>query len=125
MRKGLVVLATWICLFGCDSTTQEVRIAAQEYRFVPAVFRLVEGHPVRVTLVNEGREPHEFAGRVFTDPRVQISAIEHPQGLSPEKVLRIEPGHTARLTVQAPAGIYHFHCRMRGHGGMKGMIIVE
>ena len=121
---GLVFL--FMCLSGCEEqNVQEIRIAAQDYRFQPASFHLKAQEPVRITLVNEGRAVHEFTSRLFKDPQVEISAFEHPSDLSPQGVLQVKPGQTARITVQAAAGTYFFRCRIKGHKGMDGMLRFE
>lgn len=122
----LGLLSLFACLSGCEEQhLQEIRIAAQDYRFQPASFHLKAHEPVRITLVNEGRTVHEFASRLFKDPQTQMGAIEHPLGLSPQGVIQVKPGQTARITFQAAAGTYFFRCRIRGHKGMDGMLMFE
>ncbi len=37
----------------------------------------------------------------------------------------IDPGGSVEIRVQAPAGTYLFHRRIRGHAGMRGTMIVQ
>lgn len=101
----------------CERGDQAVRIAAQDFRFSPGTIRLRADAPARLTIVNEGREPHEIAGPLLTDPRVRL--------LSAPKSFRLPPGRSITILLQAPPGTYVFRCRVRGHPGMEGTVIVE
>lgn len=101
----------------CDPREQEARITAQDFRFVPAQVRLAADAPIRLTIVNEGREPHEFASSLLTDAQVVV--------LSAPQTLRILPGRSVTFMLQAPPGTYLFRCPIRGHAGMNGVMIVE
>ena len=124
---SLLVTLTWIVLLltACGQSPDPVRLAAQDYRFVPQTIQVVADRPIQLTIVNEGRELHEFTTRLFSDPQVIITAVEHPGGQSPTRVLYINPGKSAKLTFFAPTGTYSFQCRIRGHQGMRGMILVR
>lgn len=100
----------------CGQDDQAVRIAAQDFRFSPATIRLHADAPARLTIVNEGREPHEYAGPLLADPRVRL--------LSAPESFRLLPGHSITIVLQARPGTYLFRCRVRGHPGMEGMVIV-
>ena len=106
-----------MALLGCDLQEQEIRLAVQDFRFSPATIRLHADAPARLTIVNEGREPHEFAGPLLTDPRVRV--------LSAPESFRLPPGRSITILLQAPPGTYLFWCRVRGHAGMEGTVIVE
>ncbi|MER3424925.1 MAG: hypothetical protein C4293_18585 [Nitrospiraceae bacterium] len=80
------------------------------------------GDPALLRIVNEGREIHEFGSPLLSDPQVHVR-IEPPQNL-PSNV-RITPGRTATITLQAPPGTYLFRCVIRGHAGMTGTLIIE
>ncbi len=73
--------------------------------------------PVRLTILNEGREPHEFASPLLTDSRVRLLSV-------PES-FRVPPGRSITVLFQAPPGTYPFKCRVRGHAVMEGTVIVE
>ena len=111
MVRSLValVIAAGAALSGCEPREQEIRVAAQDFRFVPSLIRIRANTPVRLTIVNEGREPHEFASRLLQD----------------SESLRVLPGHSATVVLQATPGTYPFRCRVRGHAGMDGTMIVE
>lgn len=83
------------------------------------------GGLVRLVIVNEGREPHEFTSPLLSDPRVRIvwdadeAPIARPAGL------KILPGQSAHVTLQAPPGTYLFRCTIRGHAGMNGTLVID
>lgn len=106
-----------VALAACGREDQAVRIAAQDFRFSPATIRLHADAPARLTIVNEGREPHEFASPLLTDARVRL--LEAPENF------RLLPGHSITIVLQARPGTYPFRCRVRGHPGMEGTVIVE
>jgi plastocyanin len=111
------VIAACAALFGCEPGEQEIRLAAQDFRFSPPLVRVQHDRPARLTIVNEGREPHELAGPLLTDARVRL--------LSPPESLHMLPGRSVTVIFLAQPGAYAFRCRMRGHAGMEGMVIVE
>lgn len=111
----MIALAS--ALAACKRGDQAVRVAAQDFRFSPATIRLRADAPARLTIVNEGREPHEFASPLLTDARVRL--LEAPENF------RLPPGQSLTIVFQAPPGTYPFRCRVRGHPGMEGTVIVE
>lgn len=104
-------------LLACERGEQAVRVAAQDFRFSPATIRLHADASARLTIVNEGREPHEFDSPLLTDARVRL--LETPESF------RLAPGGSLTIVFQAPPGTYPFRCRVRGHPGMEGTVIVE
>ena len=114
-----------LSLPACDETIQHVRIAAQDYRFQPALVRVHAEHPFRLTIVNEGREAHEFSTPLFSQPTVRRLAQEPPELAIDQGHVRIYPGRFASVTISAPAGTYWYRCVIPGHRGMEGMLIVE
>ncbi|MGH7260859.1 MAG: cupredoxin domain-containing protein [Nitrospiraceae bacterium] len=106
-----------VALTSCEPREQEVHIAAQDFRFSPATIRLHADYPIRLTIINEGREPHEFASPLLADSRVQVFS-------APDSFL-VSPGRSITVLFQAPPGTYPFRCRVRGHAGMEGTVIVE
>jgi uncharacterized cupredoxin-like copper-binding protein len=111
----MVLMST--ALLGCELQEQEIRLAAQDFRFSPATIHFRADAPARLTIANEGREPHEFSSPLLTDSRVRLLSV-------PES-LRVLPGRSITILFQAPPGTYPFNCRMRGHAGMEGTMIVE
>lgn len=118
VRPSLVTMVLMsMALLGCELQEQEIRLAAQDFRFAPATIYLHAEVPARLTIVNEGREPHEFASPLLTDARVHV--------LSAPDSFRVPPGRSITVLFQAPPGMYPFKCRARGHAGMEGTVIVE
>lgn len=112
-------------LVGCEPGPQEVQIVAQDYLFVPTLVRLEARRPFTLSIINEGREPHEFTSRLLTDPGVEVLSPKDQRGPQKGEALRVLPGRKVRVTLEAPPGTYLFRCRIRGHGAMQGMIIVD
>ena len=115
-------------LSACSPTVQSVRIAAQDFRFVPAMITVDAARPIRLLIVNEGREPHEFTSDLLVNPRVRILVVPAEAGtqpLPPGVGLRLLPGKSLELIVEAPPGTYLFRCLIKGHRGMEGTIVVS
>ena len=102
---------------GCESKEQVVRIVAEDFRFTPAELHVSAEHPIRLLVVNEGREPHEL----------KTVLLAHQTGMSqrPSSSLPVLPNQKAEALVRTVPGVYVFYCAMRGHAGMSGTIIVE
>jgi uncharacterized cupredoxin-like copper-binding protein len=73
--------------------------------------------PIRLTIVNAGREPHEFKSSLLAHQ------TETRGGAS--NSLPVLPNHTAEAVIRTIPGVYLFYCAIRGHAGMSGTIIVE
>ncbi len=106
-----------IALATCDRDAQSVRITAQDFRFIPAKVHLTATSPIHLTIVNEGREPHEFESSLLAH------RVDGASG-SATSVL-VVPNQRADVTIRTIPGTYIFYCRIRGHAGMSGTIIVE
>lgn len=113
----IVVLGTSVALAGCDRDAQPVRITAQDFRFIPAEVRLTAASPIHLTIVNEGREPHEFESPLLAQ-RVDGSSGNATS-------VRVAPNQRADVMIRTIPGRYIFYCRIRSHAGMSGTIIVE
>ena len=101
----------------CDSSEQTVRIVAQDFLFTPAEVHVSAERPIHLSIVNEGREPHEFKS-------VLLAHQIEPRGGATGS-LPVLPNQTAEAVIRTIPGIYIFYCAMRGHTGMSGTIIVE
>jgi plastocyanin len=117
--RAVTSLVTLLVLWamGCDSPEQTVDIVAEDFRFTPAEVRVAAERPIRLRIVNAGREPHEFKSVLLVH---QTGAT----GTSPSS-LPVLPNHKAETVVRTIPGVYLFSCAMRGHAGMSGTIIVE
>ena len=117
--RAVTSLVTLLVLWamGCDSPEQTVDIVAEDFRFTPAEVRVAAEHPIRLRIVNAGREPHEFKSVL----------LAHQTGATgtPPSSLPVLPNHKAETVVRTIPGVYLFSCAMRGHAGMSGTIIVE
>lgn len=113
MSLGAVLV---LRMTACDSSEQKVRIVAQDFLFTPAEVHVSAERPIRLRIVNEGREPHEFKSTLLAhqnDMRGSTSSLPVP------------PHHTTETVIRTIPGVYIFYCAIRGHAGMNGTIIVE
>jgi plastocyanin len=113
----VVALGMGVILASCDRDAQTVRITAQDFRFTPAEVRLTAATPIHLTIVNEGREPHEFESPLLAH------RVDGSSGTATS--VRVAPNQRLDVTIRTIPGMYIFYCRMRGHAGMSGTIIVE
>jgi plastocyanin len=109
---------------GCDRDVQTVRIAVQDNRFVPNQLALISDSPISLTLVNEGREAHEFASPLFTAATTRILAIDPADRLD-QRPWHLNPGNRLSITFTAPPGTHVFYCARKGHPGMSGTLILD
>jgi plastocyanin len=111
-----VVLFLIASMSGCESKEQTVRIVAEDFRFTPSEVHVSSAYPIRLLVVNEGRERHEF----------KTALLAHPIGMSPgPSSLPVPPNQKVQALVRPISGVYLFYCARRGHAGMSGTIIVE
>jgi plastocyanin len=91
---------------------REIRIVATDYKYDPARITATPGEKLRVTLANQGSEPHNIE---FELPSGEVE-LEHP----------LEPGQSQTLDVTAPEkpGEYEYYCPVKNHHqlGMKGTL---
>ena len=117
--RAVTFLVTLLVLWamGCNSPEQTVDIVAEDFRFTPAEVRVAAEHPIRLRIVNAGREPHEFKSVL----------LAHQTGATgtPPSSLPVLPNHKAETVVRTIPGVYLFYCAIRGHARMGGTIIVE
>lgn len=105
-----------LAAMACDSTEQTVHIVADDFRFTPAEVRLSADRPIRLRIVNQGREPHEFKSPLLA---------HQTGGTSASDSLPVLPNHRAETVIRTVPGVYLFYCAIRGHAGMSGTIVVE
>ncbi|MFQ5895491.1 MAG: cupredoxin domain-containing protein [Nitrospinota bacterium] len=105
---AILALGIWARPARAAEAAREVKLKAKEFAFDRAKPKV---EPGRVTFVvtNVGVYPHGFA-------------IEGMKAAIP----RIDPGETARITVDLPKGAHVFYCPQRGHRerGMVGELAV-
>ena len=113
----IVLLGMVVAFASCDRDTQSLRITAQDFRFARSEVHLTATSPIHLTIVNEGREPHEFESSLLAH------RVDGTSG-SATSVL-VVPNQRIVVTIRTIPGTYIFYCRIRGHAGMSGTIIVE
>lgn len=112
-------------LSGCDLDTQEIRVAAQDFRFVPSEIHLQPNRPARIVILNEGRERHEFSSSLLAHATVRTASPPSAQPTPGTDLLPILPGQSIQVKFMPTPGVYEIRCVVKGHAGMRGMIIVE
>ncbi|MBI5855367.1 MAG: cupredoxin domain-containing protein [Nitrospirae bacterium] len=125
IRLLLALAATWNFVSACSDSAQDIRIAAQDYRFQPSEIHLQADRPIRLTLVNEGREAHEVSSTLFLRPEVRPIDDQVGPPFTGRGLIKINVGGSATVTLRAPVGTYFYRCVIPGHRGMEGMLIVE
>lgn len=91
--------------------TRNFTVHATEYKFTPAVIEVPKGTRVRIRLVNDGTEEHEF----------ELDAFDF-------EIKPIKPGTSAEGEFVADKpGTYEYACHVDGHAekGMIGFLIVK
>ena len=111
------LVAVLLLTAACDSSEQTLRIVAQDFLFTPAEVHVSAERPIRLRIINEGREPHEFKSSLLAHQ------TEVMRGATSS--LPVPPHHTAETVIRTIPGVYIFYCAIRGHAGMNGTIIVE
>lgn len=90
-------------------------IVFEEMRFVPNRLDATVGEPLRVKLINNGRERHDLNFASLHMPRLEgVQAI-------------LEPGETRTITLTFDQpGTHTFQCSLPGHAvaGMTGAVFV-
>ena len=94
-----------------------MRITAEDFRFTPADVRLTAAMPIHLTIINEGHEPHDFESPLLAH------RVDGAGGTATS--VRVAPNQRIDVTIRTIPGTYIFYCRIRGHAGMSGTIIVE
>ena len=123
MVKFLTVFV--LGLGACSSEYQEVRIVVDDFRFSPARVDVRAGQSVHLVVRNQGRETHRFHSPLLAYPRVDVVSDTGRQTDAFEQGVPLAPGQRLELMLTLPPGVYHFRCPIKGHRGMRGMIVVQ
>ena len=124
---GLLVVGLWWGMWfsSCDGADTTVNITAEEFRFSPKTFDLPPDQLVRIIVRNQGREQHVFQSPILAQKTVRVlensSDGRRPRG----EAIPIEPGERVELFMKLSPGLYRFWCRIRGHAGMEGILMVH
>ena len=86
-----------------------VTVKLEDIFFDPKEITIPANTPVEFDLQNVGAAPHDFS----------IDALKISQA--------VEPGESAKVTINAPAGTYEYYCNVPGHkeAGMVGTLTVK
>ena len=128
---------------------QGITVVMDEYSFSPSTLTLSAGSRVEITLVNQGRLPHEFM--VYpADPRMPMERTAMHEWVEENSMFKgvevtvevdgntvaagdlvevvVRPGARVSLRfVPARAGTFEFACLIPGHyeQGQKGRLVVK
>lgn len=102
--------ATAVAPSGTPGAGTTVRVVAREFELALDAAQVPAG-TVTFVVENQGQAPHDF--------RIQGGGIG-------EKTPLIQPGGSARLTVELRPGTYSYECTVGGHArlGMRGELTV-
>ena len=145
MRRLAIAVAVIAVLFGAcgkddnpavDSsqpTPTDINVTTKDFQFADAPSSINVENLAKLTLKNEGTEPHEAAilqlatGKTIADVSAFLKA---PSAAAPFTVAggltAVDPGGTASVTQALPAGSYAFICYVQSPDGVphfaKGML---
>lgn len=125
--RGLWILVVWLTglsLSSCDTGLPSATITAEEFRFTPKLVKLPAGQKVRLIVRNQGRERHVFKSPILAFDDVRIDRNSLGGGWQGGSEIPIQPGQGIELSLKLPEGLYPFRCRIKGHKGMEGTLIV-
>ena len=123
------LLALAVCLSGptllsCDTELSVVTITAEEFRFTPNQLKLPARQKVRLIVRNQGREGHVFQSSILALKNVRVDGKSLGRLEEGNDRIQINPGERIELQLVLPEGLYPFRCRIKGHKGMEGTLVV-
>jgi plastocyanin len=124
----LLILGSWLCVMSfssCDTAFSSVTITAEEFRFTPNFVRLPPRQIIRLIVRNQGREPHVFQSPILTLRDVRFGGGSWEGQVKGRDGIVIQPGKRIELSVELSEGLYPFRCRIKGHKGMEGTLVVQ
>jgi len=124
----LIIMGAWLCgmaFSSCDSGFSSATITAEEFRFSPKLVKLPARQKVRLIVRNQGRERHVFQSPILALKGVLFDRKSLPGEWKGADGIQIQPGERIELSLVLPEGWYPFRCRIRGHKGMEGTLVVE
>lgn len=126
--RHLLILGSWLCVMtfsSCDTDFSSVTITAEEFRFTPNLVRLPPRQIVQLIVRNQGREPHVFQSPILALRDVRFSGQPWGDHVKGKDGIVIHPGKRIELLVALSEGMYPFRCRIKGHKGMEGTLVVQ
>ena len=121
----MVLYGAFLGLAACSSEYQEVKIVVEDFRFSPARVAVKAEQPVHLVVRSQSRELHRFQSALLSRPQVHVVWNDDEKPESLDRGFPLAPGERVELFLTMTPGVYHFRCPIKGHGGMKGMIVVQ
>lgn len=132
-NKGVIILifVFLMSVFGVgvwrwlEISKPTIHITAEEFRFVPGKVELDAYQDVQLVVINQGREPHLFYGTFFEHQAVRVAWESGKNLLQDRAKISLLPGQSVKFIANFPPGVYPFRCRIKGHRGMEGILVVR
>lgn len=111
-----------------EGAEADIRVVMTDFAFGPVEIVIPKEKTVRLTLVNEGNEEHEFVTKAFVGHTIKIegSGIEiEGSGIGE---IELDPGQRATIKLPPlPAGRFDLVCEEEGHleKGMKAVLTIR
>lgn len=131
MRIAAVRLVLCVCLgvattlAACGRGAQDIDIAAQDFRLTPNEIRLSANRPARLVIRNEGREQHKMASPLLDRASLRMPQHDASAADAARTGIGLLPGQVLELQFRPEPGVYEIRCLIKGHTGMRGLVIVE
>lgn len=109
----------------CDWVSSEtVTITAEDFRFTPAQIQVRSDRPVTLIIRNQGRERHAFQSpQLFGENTANVKLASSGRVQAGGTII-VESGESIEMQIVLVSGWYPFRCRIKGHSGMEGVIMV-
>ena len=115
---------TGLSMLSCDAGFYSATITAEEFRFTPNLVKFPAGKEVRLVIRNQGRERHVFQSPILAFKNVRVDGHSRASGGKGGEEIQLKPGERNELWLVLPEGYYPFQCRIKGHKGMEGALVV-
>ncbi len=128
-RISIKMVALGVVLAGhgsCEwSGPESVTVTAEEFRFTPAHIQVRPNDPFTLILRNQGRERHVFHSPLLIGERSPSAGSPDPQRVQSGGGIMLEAGESIKFQLVVGPGLYPFRCLLKGHSGMKGIIVAQ
>ena len=115
---------TGLSMLSCDAGFYSATITAEEFRFAPNLVKFPAGKKVRLVIRNQGRERHVFQSPILSLKNVRVDGDSPGSGGKGGVGIQLQPGERKELWLVLPEGYFPFRCRIKGHKGMEGALVV-